>query len=296
LALIVDGDTLLKIFGDKQLEKLFLQLGRICRSVIACRVSPEQKRLVVRLVKRGVESRPVTLSIGDGANDVAMIQEANIGVGLSGKEGRQAVNSSDFAIARFRFLKRLMLLHGRYDYRRVCKVILFSFYKNIVLTFILFAYTFNSGYSGQSLFDDYVHSAYNIILAFPVIAFGIYDKDLSESMVQKYSLLYVVGRKRQDLNIRILLGEMLQAGLDTLIIFGISYYCSIEPGDIWGKNAYNDGIWIFGTTVYTALVIAMFVRIFMLTQTWNIYSHLFYWFSIALYIIFLAFYEVSDVS
>ena len=176
LAVVVDGDTLLKIFGDPTLEELFLTIGSISKCVLACRVSPEQKRLAVRLVKKGVPGRPVTLAIGDGANDVAMIQEADIGIGVSGKEGRQAVNTSDFAIAQFRFLKRLLLVHGRLDYRRVCKVILFSFYKNIVLTLILFAFTFNSGYSGQSLFDDWVHSAYNVILAFPVITIGVFDK------------------------------------------------------------------------------------------------------------------------
>jgi Phospholipid-translocating P-type ATPase C-terminal len=104
-----------------------------------------------------------------------------LGVGISGKEGRQAVNSSDFSIGQFRFLKRLLLVHGRLNYRRMCKVILFSFYKNIVLTLILFGFTFRSGFSAQSLFDDYVHSAYNVILAFPVISFGVYDKVSTET-------------------------------------------------------------------------------------------------------------------
>ena len=133
-------------------------------------------------MKRGVKGRPITVAIGDGANDVAMIQEADIGIGISGKEGRQAVNSSDFSIGQFRFLRRLLLVHGRLDYRRVCKVILFSFYKNIVLTLILFAFNFHTGFSGQSLFDDYIHSAYNIILAFPVIMMGIYDKVIPHSL------------------------------------------------------------------------------------------------------------------
>ena len=136
--------------------------------------------------------RPVVLAIGDGANDVAMIQEADIGVGISGKEGRQAVNSSDFSIAQFRFLKRLLLVHGRLNYRRLCKVILFSFYKNIVLTLILFAFTFHSGFSGQSLFDDYVHSAYNVILAFPVISFGVYDKVRTRTYVITYVRIIIL--------------------------------------------------------------------------------------------------------
>jgi len=169
VALVVDGPALVHIFEDPEYEAMFLRLTSVCRSVVACRVSPAQKRMIVRLVKSGIKPKPITLSIGDGANDVAMIQEAQIGVGISGKEGKQAVNSADFAIAQFRFLKRLLLIHGRYDYRRMSKVILYSFYKNIVLTFILFYYLFFTGFSGQSLFSDLVYSAFNFLCAMPII-------------------------------------------------------------------------------------------------------------------------------
>jgi len=291
LALIVDGETLLKILGDKEAEKLFLQMGTLCKSVIACRVSPEQKRLVVRLVKKGIQPRPVTLSIGDGANDVAMIQEAQIGIGISGREGRQAVNTSDFAIAQFRYLKRLMLIHGRLDYRRTCKVVLYCFYKNIVLTLVLFAYTFCSGYSGQSLFDDYIHSAYNLILAWPVIAFGALDRDVSINTLNKYNILYVSGRDRLDLNIYMILAEIAQAVLDAFIIFSIPYYAYKQPADIWSNDGHTEGIWVFGTTVYTILVIAMFYRIVILTYTWTYITHLCFWLSILLYVGFLYSYQ-----
>jgi phospholipid-translocating P-type ATPase (flippase) len=174
VALVVDGPALAHVLGDPEYEAMFLRLSSICRSVVACRVSPAQKRLVVRLVKAGVKPMPITLSIGDGANDVAMIQEAQIGVGISGKEGQQAVNSADFAIAQFRYLRRLLLIHGRYDYRRMSKVILYSFYKNMVLTFILFYYLFFTGFSGQSLFNDLVYSAFNFLCAMPIIWYGAF--------------------------------------------------------------------------------------------------------------------------
>jgi len=87
-----------------------------CEGVVCCRVSPKQKALVVKLVKDGVDA--MTLAIGDGANDVSMIQAADVGVGISGEEGLQAVNASDYSIAQFRFLKRLLLVHGHWSYAR----------------------------------------------------------------------------------------------------------------------------------------------------------------------------------
>lgn len=115
-ALVIDGDTL-KLVLDDTIRQKFLLLCKECRSVLCCRVSPSQKAAVVRMVKTGLNV--MTLSIGDGANDVAMIQEAHVGVGIAGEEGRQAVMSSDYAIGQFRFLTRLLLVHGRWSYRRL---------------------------------------------------------------------------------------------------------------------------------------------------------------------------------
>ena len=123
-----------------------MAVARVCKSVVACRVSPQQKAELVRLVRQhGSIQRgeiPMGLAIGDGANDVPMIQRAQVGVGISGREGLQAVNASDFAIAQFRFLRRLLLVHGRWSYRRLSKVVLYSFYKNIVLGLTLFYFSF----------------------------------------------------------------------------------------------------------------------------------------------------------
>jgi phospholipid-translocating ATPase len=125
-ALIIDGDAL-KLVLEEPLKSKFLLLCKQCKSVICCRVSPSQKALVVRMVKVGLDV--MTLSIGDGANDVAMIQEAHVGVGIAGEEGRQAVMSSDYAIGQFRFLSRLVLVHGRWSYRRIAEMIANFFYK-----------------------------------------------------------------------------------------------------------------------------------------------------------------------
>jgi len=125
-AIIIDGDTL-KLALDDSLKRKFLLLCRRCRSVLCCRVSPSQKAAVVNMVKTGLDC--LTLAIGDGANDVAMIQEAHVGVGIAGVEGRAAVMSSDYAIGQFRYLTRLVLVHGRWSYRRLAETIANFFYK-----------------------------------------------------------------------------------------------------------------------------------------------------------------------
>jgi phospholipid-translocating ATPase len=125
-AIVIDGDAL-KFVLEEGLRQKFLLLCKQCKSVLCCRVSPSQKASVVQMVKTGLDV--MTLSIGDGANDVAMIQEADIGVGIAGEEGRQAVMSSDYAIGQFRFLQRLILVHGRWSYRRLGETIANFFYK-----------------------------------------------------------------------------------------------------------------------------------------------------------------------
>ena len=130
LALIIDGKSLTFAL-EKDMERMFLDLAVKCKAVICCRVSPLQKALVVKLVKRHLKA--LLLAIGDGANDVSMIQAAHVGVGISGVEGLQAARSADVAIGQFRFLRKLLLVHGAWSYQRISRVILYSFYKNIAM-------------------------------------------------------------------------------------------------------------------------------------------------------------------
>lgn len=127
----------------------FIEVASQCKAVICCRVTPLQKAMVVDLIKR--TKKAVTLAIGDGANDVSMIKSAHVGVGISGQEGMQAVLSSDYSIAQFRYLERLLLVHGRWSYYRMCKFLRYFFYKNIAFTFGHFWYAYFCGFSAQVL-------------------------------------------------------------------------------------------------------------------------------------------------
>eukprot|EP00051_Salpingoeca_urceolata_P018251 m.255083 g.255083 ORF g.255083 m.255083 type:complete len:1504 (+) comp19155_c0_seq3:182-4693(+) len=179
--------------AKKQLLDMFVRLSSFCTSVVCCRFRPKQKANVVRAIKK--TKRAVTLAVGDGANDVNMIKQAHIGVGISGFEGKQAVAASDFAIGQFRFLNRLLLVHGRYSYMRMGTFIRFFFYKNIVATLGQFWFALVSAYSAQTIYDPVELTLYNVFFtSFGVIAMGILEQDVSpEASTTRYPLLYEAG-------------------------------------------------------------------------------------------------------
>ncbi|ORY12339.1 hypothetical protein BCR34DRAFT_482725 [Clohesyomyces aquaticus] len=195
-AIIIDGDSL-KLVLDDTLKRKFLLLCKQCRSVLCCRVSPSQKAAVVQMVKSGLDC--LTLAIGDGANDVAMIQEAHVGVGIAGVEGRAAVMSSDYAIGQFRFLTRLVLVHGRWSYRRLAETIANFFYKNLVWTFSLFWYQIYTNFDCQYIFDYTYIILFNLAFtSLPVILMGVLDQDVNDKVSLAVPQLYRRGIERKE--------------------------------------------------------------------------------------------------
>lgn len=193
---VIDGFTLRWALHDS-LKQKFLLLCKQCRSVLCCRVSPAQKAAVVAMVKNGLDV--MTLSIGDGANDVAMIQEADVGVGIAGLEGRQAAMSSDYAIAQFRFLQRLVLVHGRWSYRRLAESISNFFYKNMVWTFAIFWYELFCDYDMTYLFDYTYILMFNLFFtSVPVAIMGVLDQDVSDKVSLAVPELYRRGIERLE--------------------------------------------------------------------------------------------------
>lgn len=204
MALVIDGKSL-QFALYKQQEDLFLSLASLCSSVICCRVSPLQKAQVVRLVKSKLSA--ITLAIGDGANDVSMIQSAHVGVGISGKEGMQAARSADFTIGQFRFLRRLLFVHGSWSYDRLSKVILYCFYKNITLYMTQFWFQTTCAFSGQTAFESWLLASYNVFFtSLPVLAIGILDQFVCADMLLKYPQIYALGRRNAFFNVRIFWG------------------------------------------------------------------------------------------
>ena len=177
-AIIVAAQALTLVLGDLTFQTKFVKLAKTCDSVICCRVSPGQKADVVRLIKRD-DTDIITAAIGDGANDVSMIREAHIGIGLYGNEGMRAVQSSDFALGEFQYLWRLFLVHGRLSYLNNAEMIPYFFYKNMVMTLPSAFYAFYVGFSGQTLYEDFYIAFYNMgFTAFPLLFRAMCDFDV----------------------------------------------------------------------------------------------------------------------
>ncbi|KAL5204538.1 hypothetical protein ABZP36_009409 [Zizania latifolia] len=180
LAFVVDGWALEIILSHY--NEAFTELAVLSKTAICCRVTPSQKAQLVKLLK-SCDYR--TLAIGDGGNDVRMIQQADIGVGISGREGLQAARAADYSIGKFRFLKRLILVHGRYSYNRTAFLSQYSFYKSLLICFIQILFSFLSGIAGTSLFNSVSLMAYNVFYTSIPVLTAVLDKDLSEKTVMQ---------------------------------------------------------------------------------------------------------------
>jgi len=306
LAMAITGVALEHALVNEDLKRVLLSASLICRVVIACRVSPRQKADVVRLVKRGAQSEagatPVTLAIGDGANDVSMIQEAQVGVGISGREGLQAVNASDFAIAQFRFLKPLLLVHGRWSYRRMAKVILYSLYKNLVLVLILLYYQALSAYSGVSLFESMVQAGYNFFLGMGPLTMGLFDREISSKFALANPPAYVSGRRNLNLNPLKLGWRVVEAFVHSLICFLLPLAVAAGNGlqsDTAGR-VHNDAhggscdIYVLGVVTYSSLFFVMQYKILFEASSCTNYNIAAWLFSAGLYFSFLLTYNVMS--
>ncbi|KAL7976421.1 hypothetical protein Chor_015485, partial [Crotalus horridus] len=204
----------------------------------------------------------VTLAIGDGANDVSMIQTAHVGVGISGNEGLQAANSSDYSIAQFKYLQNLLLVHGAWNYSRIAKCILYCFYKNIVLYIIEIWFAFVNGFSGQILFERWCIGLYNVMFtAMPPLTLGIFERSCHKENMLKYPELYKTSQNALDFNSKVFWIHCLNGLFHSVILFWFplkaiqsagletSYWTLFSHIAIWGSIV----LWIVFFGVYSSL-------------------------------------------
>ncbi|KAL4887113.1 hypothetical protein BJY04DRAFT_47848 [Aspergillus karnatakaensis] len=249
---VVDGQTLSMIEDDEALRLAFFRLAILVDSVICCRASPKQKAFLVKSIRQQVRDS-VTLAIGDGANDIAMIQEAHVGIGITGKEGLQAARISDYSIAQFRFLLKLLLVHGRWNYMRACKYTLGTFWKEMLFYLTQALYQRWNGYTGTSLYEPWSLSMFNTLFtSLAVIFLGIFTKDLSASTLLAVPELYTKGQRHDGFNIKLYLGWTFMGTCEAMIVYFLMY--ALFGNILFTSRGVND-VFSAGLLTYSACVI-----------------------------------------
>ncbi|KAM8734430.1 phospholipid-transporting ATPase ID isoform 3-T3 [Acanthopagrus schlegelii] len=256
-ALVINGHSLAHAL-EADMETEFVSTACACKAVICCRVTPLQKAQVVELIKK--HKKAVTLAIGDGANDVSMIKSAHIGVGISGQEGIQAVLASDYSFAQFRFLQRLLLVHGRWSYLRMCRFLCYFFYKNFAFTMVHFWFGFFCGFSAQTVYDQYFITLYNIVYtSLPVLAMGIFDQDVPDKRSLEYPKLYEPGQLNLLFNKREFFICIAQGIYTSVVLFFVPFAVLSDATQSTGVPLAD--YQTFAVTTATALVIVVSVQV-----------------------------------
>ncbi|XP_051893680.1 phospholipid-transporting ATPase IC-like isoform X2 [Pristis pectinata] len=261
-------------------ERAFVELACQCQAVICCRVTPKQKALVVQLVKKYKSA--ITLAIGDGANDVNMLKTAHIGVGISGQEGMQAVLSSDYSLAQFCYLERLLLVHGRWAYLRICKFLRYFLYKTFAFSFVQVWFGFYNGFSGQTVFEQWCITFYKVFYSWlPVLTLGVLDKDMSDTLSIKYPKRYKIGQRNELFNYKIFSIALLHGLLSSIVLFFIPYGAFLENV---GQNGITLSDYQFlSMAVGTAVVLTVNIEVMLEISSWTVLSVLSVIISVGLY-------------
>ncbi|XP_040342981.1 phospholipid-transporting ATPase IH isoform X7 [Herpailurus yagouaroundi] len=296
--LIIDGAALSLIMKPREdgscgnYRELFLEICRNCSAVLCCRMAPLQKAQIVKLIKLSKE-HPITLAIGDGANDVSMILEAHVGIGVIGKEGRQAARNSDYAIPKFKHLKKMLLVHGHLYYIRISELVQYFFYKNVCFIFPQFLYQFFCGFSQQTLYDTAYLTLYNIsFTSLPILLYSLMEQHVSIDTLRRDPSLYRDIAKNALLRWRVFIYWTFLGVFDALVFFFGAYFMFenttvTSNGQIMTTNTHMIfGNWTFGTLVFTVMVFTVTLKLALDTHYWTWINHFVIWGSLLFYVVF----------
>jgi len=292
-ALVVAGRALRLALATPENAETFWSVARRCHSVICCRVSPREKGQVVRLCRnRGL----VTLAVGDGANDVQMLQQAHVGIGIRGVEGQQAVMASDFAVGQFRFLESLLLVHGRWCYKRMARMICFFFSKNVCFGLTIFAANAASQMSGGLYYDQFYISIYNVLFtALAPLAIGLLDQDVPRYACSRYPGLYRQGPANLYFSHSAKLAWVASAMWQAVVCF---FPVAYGLGDLDAATASGKvgGALTAGVVMFTCVIITVHLALATALDYWTRWHFVAILTSISLWIFYLIVYGAIPPS
>lgn len=185
-ALLIDGNSLAHFLTFHQ--EAFISVAVLLPAVIACRCTPTQKADVANLIRQYTRKR--VACIGDGGNDVSMIQAADIGIGIVGKEGRQASLAADFSITQFHHLTKLLVWHGRNSYKRSAKLAQFVIHRGLIISVCQTVYSISTQFEPIALYRDWLLVGYASVYTMAPVFSLVLDKDVDEGLANLYPELY----------------------------------------------------------------------------------------------------------
>ena len=263
-SIIIEAPILISLFQDEDQTEKFLSICYNSNSVLCCRVSPFQKSQIVQKMKQ-FSPDSVTLAIGDGSNDVAMIMEANVGIGILGEEGMSASKASDFAIGEFKLLKRLLFFHGRTNLSRISHLILYFFYKNIIFTLSQLFFGPFSLLSGQTIIDDWYITCYNLIFtAIPLSVAALTDVDVEEEDLKGKDMPLLYKESRDEKIIfrrRSFLWTAIRGAIVSLIMFVICV-----NNEVLSKRGHMADLWYLSLLYYLSILFVVTNNLFFITH------------------------------
>ncbi|XP_011693120.1 PREDICTED: probable phospholipid-transporting ATPase IF [Wasmannia auropunctata] len=265
--LIIDGTSMAATL--RNCPELFKSVGMACEAVVCCRLTPLQKSEIVHLIKTA-RNRPHTAAIGDGGNDVSMIQEAHVGIGILGKEGRQAAISADFAFSKFKYLRKALLVHGHWYYLRISFLMQFFFYKNVVFITPQVLFGIHNGFSTQELYDGIFLMGFNLIFtSFPIVIYGLYEQNYNARKLMEQPYLYKLNRNnylmsRQQFVAWLFLG-LWHTVITYFTVFAVTY---INPTYLHDNTTVDH--WTYSTCIFHIVTLLANLQILLRSLYWTI--------------------------
>lgn len=275
IELLIDGTIMARIISSEHTRPLALPLLLKAKGVVIYRASPAQKAQLVSFIRMNCKTK-TTLAIGDGANDVNMIQSAHVGVGIMGKEGNQASSFADFAISEYRDLRRLMFWHGRSFGSRFTDYITWIISKTAVTSSVKILWNFYTGYSGNQYVGDLMFAMYSVNVTFYAF-WNIFEQDVSfakygspgdeAKLPFQMSALYAHSRDNEIKPLmRKYFEQLFVMIFASLIIFYIPWVSLAGPT---GADGFTYDLWTVGTVTYIATVAFCHSLFYTYTRHWN---------------------------
>ena len=252
--MLIDGESLSLMLTH--LRTPFISLAVLLPAVIACRCSPTQKAAVASLIRQHTKKR--ICCIGDGGNDVSMIQAADVGIGLVGKEGRQASLAADFSITQFSHLTKLLVWHGRNSYKRSAKLAQFIIHRGLIISVCQTMYSIAGRFDPKGLFKDWLLVGYATVYTMTPVFSLVLDRDVDEKLANLYPELYKELKTGQSLSYKTFFTWVLVSIYQGIIIQGLT---QLLVGAVDGPRMLS--------VSFTVLVLNELIMVAVAVTTWH---------------------------